>query len=243
MRHAAAFAGTAEVAGSATVERFGEIGAARGHYGAAELFLDPIAKKSFLTRERNRWLELAIGKMLQAFGSAGDADVFFDEIVVRFDVFVAQRPVFAVAVEGSGLEIPIAEAQADAAPDVGTAAGHAQAAHPVERLVGRRGVGLFEIVDEPIVSIFVANPKFDLNGSRLADKFGSFVAILELEFRLVFGEILVGLRAAGFEKSDLQAGFREALASPASGSPGTDHDDVKRMIFLLGHKMKIRSEC
>jgi len=59
----------------------------------------------------------------------------------------------------------------------------------------------------------------------------------------VLGEILVGLRAAGFEKRDLQAGFGEALAGPTAGSAGTDHDDVKRMIFLLGHKMKIRSAC
>jgi len=53
----------------------------------------------------------------------------------RLDVSVAERPVFSEAVEGGGLEIPIAEAQADAAPNIGAATGHAEAAHPVKGLV------------------------------------------------------------------------------------------------------------
>jgi len=53
--------------------------------------------------------------MLEAFGAAGDADVFLNEVVVRLDVLVTERPVFTVAVEGSCFEIPIAETEADAA--------------------------------------------------------------------------------------------------------------------------------
>src|SRR5438445_9662152 len=44
VRHAAAFAGTAKMTGAATVERLGEIRGPCGHDGAAELFLDAIAK-------------------------------------------------------------------------------------------------------------------------------------------------------------------------------------------------------
>ena len=171
VRHAAAFAGAAVVAGAAAVEWFGEIGGARGHDGAAEFFLDAIAEERFLASERDGRLELAVGEILEAFGAAGDADVFFDEVVVGLDVFVAERPVFAVAVVGGGLEIPIAEAQADAAPDVGAAAGHAHAAHPVEGLAGGSGVRLFEIVGEPVVGVFVADFEFGLDGARLADDF------------------------------------------------------------------------
>src|SRR6266851_6347266 len=243
VRHASALARSAEMAWAAAVDGLGEIGGARGHDGAAQLFLDAIAEESFLTSERNGRLELAVGEMLEAFGGAGDADVFFDEIVVWLDVSVAERPVFAVTIERGGFEIPIAEAQADAAPNVGSAARHAQAAHPVEGLVGRRCVWLFEIVDEPAVSVFVANPEFDLDGPCLADDFRHAVAVLEFERGLVFGEIPVGLRAAGFQQRDLQAGFREALARPPSRSAGADDDDIIRMALLLRHKMKIRSEC
>src|SRR2546430_9995049 len=82
-----------------------------------------------------------------------------------------------------------------------------------------------------------------LDGAGFADDFRRSVAVLELERGLVFGEILVGLQAAGFQQRDLQAGFREALAGPASGSTGADDDDIIRMVLLLRHKMKIRSEC
>ena len=181
--------------------------------------------------------------MFEALGRASDADVFLDEIVVGLDVFVAERPVFAVTIERGGFEIPIAEAQADAAPDVGAAARHAKATHPVKGLVGRSCVWLFQIVDEPVERILVANAEFDLDGAGFSDDFRRSVAVLELERGLVFGEILVGLQAAGFQQRDLQAGFREALAGPASGSTGADDDDIIRMVLLLRHKMKIRSEC
>ena len=243
MGHAAALAGATVVARAAAVKGPGEIGGARGHDGAAELFLDAISEERFLTGERNRRLKLAVGKILEALGAAGDADIFFDEIVVRLNIFVAEGPVFAVAVVRGGLEIPIAEAQADAAPDVGAAAGHPHAAHPIEGLVGGSGVGLFEIVDEPVVSVFVANFKFGLDGAGFADDFFGQIAIFEFERGLVFGEVFVGLRAAGFEKGNFQAGFREALAGPASGSAGADDDDVVRLVFLFGHEAQFRNGC
>jgi hypothetical protein len=104
----------------------------------------------------------------------------------------------------------------------------------VERLVGRRGVRLFEIVDEPIVIVFAAR-KLGLDGARLVEELRSFVAILELELGLVLGEILVGLRTAGFEERDLQTRFREAFAGPAAGGARADNYDVKGMVFLLEH--------
>ena len=61
MRHAATFAGAAEVARPAAVNRLGEIGIARRHNGAAELFFDAIAEKSLLASERNGRLKLAVG--------------------------------------------------------------------------------------------------------------------------------------------------------------------------------------
>src|SRR5437879_8497227 len=86
MSHAATFAGAAEVARPAAVNRLGAIGIARRHNGAAELFLDAIAEKSFLARERNRGLKLAIGSMFEALDRASDADEFLDENLVRLVV-------------------------------------------------------------------------------------------------------------------------------------------------------------
>jgi hypothetical protein len=49
----------------------------------------------------------------------------------------------------------------------------------------------------------------------------------------VLGEIFVGLRAAGFEKSDFEAGFSEAFASPAAGGAGADNDDIVGRLSLV----------
>src|SRR5437867_11584633 len=239
MRQAATFAGAAEVARLAAVNRLGEIGIARKHNGASEFFLDAIAEKSFLASERNGRLKMAVGEMLKALGGAGDTDIFFDEIVVGLDVFVAERPVFTKTIQRSRLEIPIAKAQAYAAPNVGATTGHSNAAHPVEGLVGGRCIRFFEIVGKPFVRIFVANAEFDLDRPRLANDFRGAVPVLQFERRLMLGKIFVGLRAAGFEERDLQASLRETLAGPAAGRARTNNDDVKRMILVLGHRIKI----
>jgi hypothetical protein len=101
--------------------------------------------------------------MFEAFGHAGDADIFFYDVVVRSDVAVGDGPVFAVAVVRSGFKVLVAEAEADAAPNVGAAAGHAEAAHPVERFVGGGGVGLVVIVDEPVLRVLVADVELGLD--------------------------------------------------------------------------------
>src|SRR5215471_13413602 len=95
--------------------------------------------------------------MLDFFLHSGDADVSLDQVVVRLEILVRKRPVFAVAIVGSGLEVPIAEAQTNAAPNVGAASGDAQAAHPKERVIGGLGVRLLEVVDEPAVIVFATD--------------------------------------------------------------------------------------
>ena len=82
-----------------------------------------------------------------------------------------------------------------------------------------------------------------MDGPRLAHDFRRAVAVFEFKRRLVLGEISIGLRAAGFEERDLQAGLRKAFAGPASGRTGTDNDNVKGIILVLGHRIKIRSGC
>jgi len=53
----------------------------------------------------------------------------------------------------------------------------------------------------------------------------------------VLGEILVGLRAAGFEQSDFQSGFREAFAGPAAGSAGTHNGHIVKVVLSLKHSV------
>jgi len=234
MGHAAALARAAVMARTAASERASEVRRARRHGNATEFRFEAIAEERFLAGEWHGRLELTVRKMIQTFFRTADADVFFDKIVIRFNILVAERPVFAETVVRSGFEVKFAEAERDAAPDVGAATRHAHATHPVIRLIFWRGVGLLEIVGEPVGGVFVANVENGLDGACFADKFRRHVPVFERKGRLVFGEVSVGLRAARLEKSDFEARLREALAGPASGCAGADHDDVKLCVCHFG---------
>jgi len=71
--------------------------------------------------------------------------------------------------------------------------------------------------------------------ARLAQSLLGHVAICELEGGLVLVEIVVGLRAAGFDDGDLEAGCGEALGGPASGGAGTDYQYVEGGVFVSRH--------
>jgi len=149
------------------------------------------------------WLKLAVWKILEAFFRAADANIFFDEVVVRLDVLITERPVFAESIVRRTFEIEITKAERNSAPNICAAPGHAYAAHPKKRLILRRRVRLFEVVRKPIGGVFVADIKDGLHWSRLADDFPSHIAIFQEECRFVLGKIGVQLRTACFEKSDL----------------------------------------
>src|SRR2546430_11365146 len=242
VRHAAALARAAIMARAAAVQRLRQIGAARGRDYTAELLANAFAEKGFLARQWNRRLKEAIRKMFDRFLAAADAYVSLDEIVVRLKFFVTQRPVFAVAVARGSPEVPIAESQAKAAPDVRAPAGDAQTPHPVKWLVRRSRIRLFKIVREPVSVVFVAS-KFGLDRPRLAQNFRSHVTVLQFEGRLVLGEILVGLRPACFEQRDFQSGFRQALARPAARSAGTYNDNVVKVVLSLRHAILGKNGC
>jgi len=242
MRHAAAFARTAIVARAAAVQRPRKIRDASGRNGAAKFLPHALAEERFLASQRNRRLKKAVWKMFEGFFAAADADVSLDEVIIWLDVLVTERPAFVVTIMGGGFEIPIAVAQAHAAPNVGPSPGHAQAAHPEERLVGRSRVWFLEIVDEPVRVVFAAG-KPGLDRPCLAQNFRSPVAVLQFESGLVSGKLFVGLRFAGFEKRDLQSRFRQAFARPSPGGPGTHNDDVVKVVLSLGHVVSVKNGC
>src|SRR5882672_2894917 len=165
--------------------------------------------------------------MIQTFLRTADADIFFDEVVVRRNVLVAERPIFPETVVRCGFEIEVAEAERDTAPNIGAAASHANATHPEKRLVFRRGVRLFEIVCEPVRGVLVADIEDGLDGTGLANELRSHIAVLQRKRGLMFGKILVRLWATRFEKRYLQASFREPLACPAAGGAGANNDDIE----------------
>src|SRR5215510_12328227 len=121
--------------------------------------------------------------MLQAFEHSRNTNVFFHQVVIWREILVANWPVFAVAVMRSGMEVKITEAQAEAPPNVGATTGHAKTAHPQEWLIFRGGVGLFDVVHEPVGVVFAAG-KSGLDRASLAQNFFRLVAVFQFEFRL-----------------------------------------------------------
>ena len=221
------------MARAATVQRLGQICDTRGHDHAAELFTHALAEERLLAGERNRRLESTVGKKIDALRASRNTDVSFDKIVVRLDICISERPIFPIAVVRSRLEIPIAVAQAEPAPNVGPPTGNAQAAHPKKRLVGRGSVRFIQVVDEPVGVVFAASES-GLDRTSLAHDFRSHVAIFQLERGLVLGEILVGLSFAGFEESYVQSGFRQPFARPPARSAGAYNNDVVKAVVFLG---------
>ena len=147
--HAAVLARAAVVARLPPVERPGQIRRATLRERATELLLEARPEGGLGAGERHRRLEAAVGQFREALGQPVDADVVLDQIVVRRDIGVADRPVYAGAVVGGRLEVDVAEPQAGATPDV-RAPAHQPRAYPQERGVGRVDVRLFEVVDEPV---------------------------------------------------------------------------------------------
>jgi hypothetical protein len=84
----------------------------------------------------------------------------------------------------------------------------------VKGFVGRRAVGLLQIVAEPFIVVLIANVEFRLDGAGFAYDFGNEIAILQIEDGFVFGEVARGLGSSGFEQSYFQTGFRESFAGP-----------------------------
>ena len=123
-------------------------------------------------------------------------------------------------------EILLAEAIALAAPDVGAAADDAHPALPAEGLVRGSGVGLFEVVREPVVVVFGAGVAVALARPRLGHDARRASAIAQLEGLFVLRVVGVGQRAAGVDQRHAESGFGQAFGRPASGCAGSHHQDV-----------------
>src|SRR5882757_3369983 len=105
----------------------------------------------------------------------------------------------------------------------------------MKRLVGRSGVGLFEIVAEPLVVVLGANVEFGLDGTGLANNLGCEVMVFEFERRLVLREVVGGLWTARFKQSDFQSSLGQPLAGPTARGARAHYQYIERLIFCVAH--------
>src|SRR5207244_4423958 len=181
---ASALAGAAVVTGSAVALRPREDGDPSRRHRPAQAGLDTLAQPRLRAGQGHGREVPAVRKLLEPLGEAGDADVVLDEVVVRLEVLVPERPILADAVVEGGLEVGVAEPVALPAPHVRAAARHAQASQPREGLAGRGRVRLLEVVEEPLVVELVA-PGAGLDGTRAAQQLRRPVALLQAKGRRV----------------------------------------------------------
>ena len=139
------------------------------------------------------WKRLS-GNLRSAFREPRNADVIFDEVMERFQIFVAQRPVLAIAIVRGGLEVEIAQPVALPSPDIGPPSHHTQAPEPHEGHPGGGCIRLLQIAGKPIGVVLTGDEA--LNGTGSLEQILGEITMLELEERFVFSEISIWLRAA-----------------------------------------------
>jgi hypothetical protein len=165
----------------------------------------------------------------------------FDDFVVGDHFVVGNGPVVTPAVVGCAFEIKIAHAVGLTTPAQRASAEDAFA-DPVERL--RLRVGIFEIVDEPLLIRFAAGVAQALNGALAKDGRG-LAEVGHLPGLHVLSEIFGGDFGSGFEQSDAPAGFGEPLGGPSAGGAGANDDGVEWLLRdgNLRHKRQVYSGC
>ena len=130
---------------------------APGNQLAAHL-RDRALQQHFAFVQLQRPLIEAVRQMRNAFLRAADAEQRVDLVVIRRDVGIADRPVFAEAVLRLPLEIHLGEPQRHAAPHVRLAAKHARPHPGVRRARGR----VLLLVDDVVRRIAIARVGVDL---------------------------------------------------------------------------------
>lgn len=135
-------AAIARLAVGATIVRDGEVGdAANNATTIGERSGDFSGGMFFDAAQFQGREECAVGELRQAFAGAGDTSEFFDVVIPRGEVGVADGPIDAVAVLGVGLEVEIAPAIGLATPVEG-ATSHVIAPHPVEAFGSEEGLSM-----------------------------------------------------------------------------------------------------
>ena len=225
----------AVVAGGPAVDRLREVGRPTKGHGPAELGAQSLPNPVFDARHPHRWMESAVGHdRISALVDTGDADVLLDDVVVRREIRVGEWPVDAMAVPARRLEVDVAETVALTTPHVGAPADHTKPTHPGKRLVIRRGVGLVDVVGEPVVVPLATRVAVLLLRPRPADHLVGTAAIGQGRRRDVLLVVGIGQGPAGLQHADSQAGLAETFRGPATGRTRPDDDGIERLSGHLG---------
>src|SRR5579872_158495 len=234
---ASALALVAVVASGTPTVRHRQIRHAIGNHLPPKLPFDDLLGFQRAAGKFHRRQELAVGHLLQSFARTAHADIAFHAVVIRFHFFVADGPIFAVAVAAGRFEFVVGIAIALARPAEGFASNLATA-NPHEWLVGRKCVGIFQVVDEELVAVVVAGVAQTLH--RLVFEQALLIpeaAEFELIWPDVFGE--VASRNSGrarLEHQDGEPALGNFFGNPAAAGPGADHQNVKRSSLRKKHE-------
>src|SRR6266566_386530 len=126
-----------------------------GQHAVVEMFGEGVLEIQLDAGQLHGRKEFPVGELPQAFRLPADAGKLFDIVVPRSDVRVADWPVDGDPVFQVGFEIEIAPAVALPSPGDGLAADLA-AANPGKMFSRIEGVGIFLVVYEKLVRVFVA---------------------------------------------------------------------------------------
>ena len=175
-----------------------------------------------------------IRKLRQSFCRPAYADVPFDLVVVGFKFLVVDRPVLTITVACGCLEFEVTISIAYARPAEGLAA-HLPSANPHERLVIGKGVRKFPVVDEKLMTIFVAGVAEPLYGLIPQEcLLISEAAVTHAVRPDMLSEIAGGTPwRSGFEDQHFHALLCEGLSDPAAAGAGTYYECVVELRF--GH--------
>ena len=112
-------------------------------------FLQALLEREFRTVELGRTLKNAVGKIGEVFLYARNAEIQIHLVVIRSEIAVADRPVFAESIPTLGLEIVVGKPERQTSPDIGLAT---QATRPNPGVV-RAGEWIFTLIDHNILHI------------------------------------------------------------------------------------------
>ena len=207
--------------------RNGEVGDAIRHHAPAEFSFNDLLGEQRPAREVHGRQEPSVRHLLQALSGTAHADEDFNLVVVRFQILVPEGPVLLVPIATGRFEFVITVAVALSRPAERFATDLA-AANPHERLVQWKRVGVLVIVDEELMTVFVAGVAKSLDGLPFEQRSLVHEAA---EFELIrpdmLGEVSRGnARGTCLEHQDVHTLFRELLGHPSSAGPGANHKGI-----------------
>src|SRR5438105_224630 len=134
---------------------YGQIGYPVWHHSPTKLALDDLLRHHPATGKCHGREELSVRHLRQTFARATHANETLNAIVIGLKLFVADGPIFSIAVTAGSLEFVVAIAIAFARPTKSPPS-HLAAANPHERFVWRKRVRMLEVVHKKLMAVLVA---------------------------------------------------------------------------------------